>query len=155
MEYDKLKLKQMDSQFNEWRKIEAQKPARGWINLIRKVLGISSYNLAKMVGVNQARVIQVEKSEQAGTLKLKTLEKFAKALDCRLVYSLVPNNSLENIVKRQAKKIARKRISRVAHSMSLEAQGLDEETIEQQVEELTKELLNGSLKKLWSENNEI
>ena len=155
MKYDKLQLKQMDAKFDDWRKLQIQKPAKGWINLIRTVLGISSYRLAKMVGVNQARIIQVEKAEQNGAVKLQTLEKFAEALDCRLVYSLVPNTSLEHLVNKQAKKIAKNRVTRVAHSMKLEAQAVDEEAIQQQIQDQAKELLSGSLKKLWNENDEI
>jgi predicted DNA-binding mobile mystery protein A len=152
MKYDQLILKQVDNQLKDWNHIKNQKqPEKGWLEFIRKTLGLSSYKLSKMLKLNQSRVIQAEKSEQSGKIKLQTLVRFAEALDCKLVYGIVPKTSLEETIVNQAHKVAKKRIARVAHSMRLEAQGLDHKVLKNQVDIITKELLDGPLKKLWSD----
>jgi hypothetical protein len=46
----------------------------------------------------------------------------ARPLDCTLVYALVPNGSLDGLVREQARKVAAETVSRVDHSMKLEGQ---------------------------------
>ena len=46
----------------------------------------------------------------------------ARALDCTLVYALVPNGSLDGLVREQARKVAAETVFRVDHSMKLEGQ---------------------------------
>ena len=65
-------------------------PVRGWIKAIRAGLGMSSEQLAKRLGVRQPSVVSLEQSEAKGTIALATLRRVAEALDCTLVYALVP-----------------------------------------------------------------
>lgn len=100
-------------------------PIYGWINAIRFALGINSRQLGRKIGISGQGVLELEKSEVHDTIQLKTLKKVAEALDCRLVYSLVPNQPLEQKFKHKAQEIARKRMARTSHSMSLEDQSID------------------------------
>ena len=86
-------------------------------------------------------VADLEKSEAYGTIQLKTLRKAAEALDCTLVYALVPNASLEDAVRTRAREIARKELARIGHSMDLEAQGLSEREREAQIDEYVRKHL--------------
>src|SRR6266404_8337614 len=72
-------------------------PVRGWIKAIREALGMSTAQLAMRLGVKQPSVVALEQSEAKGTIELATLRRVAKALDCTLVYALVPGKPLEAI----------------------------------------------------------
>ncbi|MEO8883665.1 MAG: transcriptional regulator, partial [Devosia sp.] len=72
--------------------------------------------------------------EAAGTIQLQTLQKAAQALDCVLVYALVPNDSLEKSVNERARRIARRSVSRVAQTMSLEDQAATGRNAEDQID---------------------
>jgi predicted DNA-binding mobile mystery protein A len=55
---------------------------------------------------------------------LQSLERAAEALDCRLVYILVPNDSLEGRVNARAEAVAELHLSAVDHTMRLENQSV-------------------------------
>lgn len=97
-------------------------PVRGWIKAIRQALGMSSAQLAQRLRVKQPSVIALEQSEVKGTMELATLRRVAAALDCTLVYALLPNKPLEVMVRGQALTFARRRLEPVEHSMLLEDQ---------------------------------
>jgi len=97
-------------------------PVRGWIKAIRAALGMSTAQLAKRLRVKQPSVVALEQSEAKGTMELATLRRVAAALDCTLVYALVPNKPLEATVRDRARAFARRRLEPVEHSMLLENQ---------------------------------
>src|SRR5262245_57390023 len=70
-------------------------PPRGWIRAIRDALGMTGVQFARRLRVRPQSLDAVERSEANGTIQLKTLRRAAEALDCTLVYALVPNSSLE------------------------------------------------------------
>jgi len=152
MKSEQLMRKQLDSQFKAWGKIKHQPhPKKGWINLIRNALGISTRRLAKLVGVSQGQIVQFEKGELNQTLTIASLQKVADSMGCQLVYGLIPKTNLEDIITKRATEIAKKRVTRVSHSMKLEAQGVDAQTEQAQIKELANELRRGPSKKLWSD----
>ncbi len=74
-------------------------------------------------------------------ITLKSLRKEAEALDCRLVYALVPNEGgLRDIVRKQALRKDRDIVDPVDHSMMLEAQdvGNKQEKTDQLADELAR-----------------
>jgi predicted DNA-binding mobile mystery protein A len=97
-------------------------PVRGWVKAIREALGMSTAQLAKRLGIKQPSVVALEQSEAKGTIELATLRRVAEALDCTLVYALVPKNPLETMVRDRARAFARRRLEPVEHSMLLENQ---------------------------------
>jgi predicted DNA-binding mobile mystery protein A len=83
---------------------------------------------------------------------LHTLEDVATALNCKLVYALVPlEGGLLALVEKQAQKIAKQRLNQISHSMMLEKQSVETSLQQEQLKELINELLSGSLKYLWKE----
>jgi predicted DNA-binding mobile mystery protein A len=86
-------------------------PIRGWIKAIREALGMTSAQFAARLGVKQPSVVAIEQSEARGTIQLDTLRRAAAALDCTLVYALVPRESLEEIVRGRARELARKQLA--------------------------------------------
>ena len=109
-------------------------PPKGWIRAIRDALGMSGAQLGRRMGVKAQSVADIEKSEVSGTIQLKTLRRVAEALDCVVVYALVPRSSLNDMVQRKARKVASQELDRVAHTMDLEAQGLLQGEREEQIE---------------------
>ena len=105
--------------------VAIQRPLKGWLRAIREGLGMTGVQMARRLHARQPRIIEMEKGELAGALTLKTLERAAEALNCSLVYALVPKaGSLAMTIREQAKLAARKRRKHAAYSMQLEDQGL-------------------------------
>lgn len=141
----------LDVKLTEIKQIKAFiRPPKGWIKAIRNALGLTTTQLAKKLGVVQSRVFSIEKDEVLGNLKLKTLENVAQALDCQLVYALVPNKKLETMAYEQAEKKAKKMLNKVEHNMKLENQGA--KITDKELEALIKEFLKGSQSRLWDED---
>lgn len=127
------------------------RPPRGWIKAIREALGMTSKQLARRMGVSQPRASEIEKGELAGSLTLDTLQRAADALDCRLVYALVPRQSLQTLVEERAARLALARLSAAAHSMALEDQRVDEADAKSQLDELTRKLAKSEGPALWED----
>lgn len=81
-------------------------PAAGWIRTVRESLGMTTRQLGRRMGVAHTSVAGLEHGEVAGTLKLDTLRRAADALDCDLVYALVPRRPLTETVWTQARRKA-------------------------------------------------
>ena len=93
-------------------------PPKGWLRAVRDALGMNGRQFAARLGVSPVRITRLESDEVAGALSLNTLRKAADALDCVLVYGLVPKTSLEDTVKGQAMRKA-KEILRLNYDQGL------------------------------------
>ena len=139
----------LDERFKEMRPVKRfAVPARGWIKAIREGLGMSSAQLAKRLRISQPSVTNMEQSEAKGTIELATLRRVAEALDCSLIYALVPNKPLEMTVQGRALALARRRLAAIGHSMALEDQAVDARETEAQIDELIRTISPG---RLWDE----
>ena len=152
MNKQKLLLKQVTEKLKPWGSLGAQvRSARGWINTVRQALGMTTTQLANKLGVNQSRVVQLEQAEASDAITLRTLRKAAEAMECQLIYAIVPRESLENILRRQARRVAGRQMEQVSHSMLLEQQAVTPAQKEEQLNILTEELMQALGSKLWSE----
>jgi predicted DNA-binding mobile mystery protein A len=95
---------------------------------------MSGVQFARRLKVSPQSVDALEKSEANGSIKIETLRRAAEALDCTLVYALVPNTSLEDAVHDRARRIALRDLGRVAHTMKLEAQGTGDADLEARID---------------------
>ncbi len=109
-------------------------PPKGWVRAIRDALGMTGVQLAARLGVRPQSVETLEQSEENGTIQLKTLRRAAEALDCTLVYALVPNDTLTGAARARARAIALRDLGHVAHSMKLEAQDTGDADLEARIE---------------------
>lgn len=142
--------KQLDKRLNKLRNSDAlSRPPRGWIKAIREALGMTTTQFGKRLGVSQSTALGFEKSEVSKGITLETLERAARALDCRLVYALVPSKPLELLVEGQARELAKKRLRATSHSMALEDQRVDEADERDHLERLVQKLLNQPGSALW------
>lgn len=118
----------------------AARPRSGWIRAIRGALGMSQAVLAERLGVSAAAVNQLERAELHGGITISKLSEVAGALDCTLVYALVPNSTLERTVTTQARAVASRLLGYAARTMALEDQDIDEarrgEAVERYAEDL-------------------
>ncbi|MDI4655882.1 MULTISPECIES: mobile mystery protein A [Xanthobacter] len=124
-------------------------PPKGWIRALRDALGMTGAQLGHRMGIRPQTVEAIEKSEAAGSIQLSTLRRAAEALDCTLVYALVPNSSLDETVDARARQIAMRDLQRVAHTMRLEAQETSGSDFEARVQAYIRDRL--SERDLWSE----
>jgi predicted DNA-binding mobile mystery protein A len=124
------------------------RPVRGWIKAIREALGMTAAQLAKRLGVKQPSVVAIEQSEAKGTIELATLRRAAEALDCTLVYALVPNKPLEQTVRERARLFARRRLEPIEHSMALEDQKVQSNETGALIDEILRET---NPRRFWDE----
>ena len=131
--------RQLDKRLNTLHNTEVfARPPRGWVKAIREALGMTTAQMARRLGVAQSRAVTIEQAEAKGTITLNSLEKAAQALDCRLVYVLVPRKPLEALVEDRAQALAKKRLKSTAHSMALEDQSVETEDESEQLKALTR-----------------
>ena len=129
------------------------RPPRGWLKAIRESLGMTTAQLGKRLGVAQSRAVVIEQAEVRGTITLNTLEKAAAALDCCLVYTLVPRKPLDELIADRAKSLAKQRLQSTRHSMALEAQVVDAADEQEQLKRMVQRLLDKTGSELWEERS--
>lgn len=147
-----LMIPQLDDALEAYRLASGSpRPPSGWIKAIREAIGMTKAQLAQRVHLSPSTVNTLERSEARGAITLESLDKLARAMDCRLVYAIVPNGqrSLEQLVRERAELVARRQHSRVSHTMRLEEQGLDERQEKRQLKRIVESLLSGSKRELW------
>jgi predicted DNA-binding mobile mystery protein A len=148
--YQKSALEQLDTSLIRFAPLrEVPPPRNGWIRAIRDALGMSGRQLGKRLGVSKMRVADMERAEVTGATSLKTLRRAAEAMDCVLVYALVPKSSLKETLRKQARHKARQDTVRAAHTMGLEDQALSKEESGKAMEMATESLLDKMPKTLW------
>src|ERR1039457_3016532 len=130
----------LDERFEELRPVTRYSaPVRGWIKAVREALGMTTAQLAKRLRVKQPSVVAIEQSEAKGTIELATLRRVAEALDCTLVYVLIPNQPLEATVRDRARAFGRRRREPIEHSMLLEDQNVTPRDAEASLDEIVRE----------------
>jgi predicted DNA-binding mobile mystery protein A len=137
--YQFIRLKYLD---NLNKKIEPlrseQVPPQGWLRIVREGLGLSLRAVAEKLDATPQTVHAFERREAAGTLTLANLRKTAAAMNCEVVYFLVP----EEAKAKTFTKLAAAQSGFLAylldteHSMQLEDQGVGD--IEERVESAAK-----------------
>ena len=146
-----LARKNLDRRLNGVGRDAMSMPPYGWLKAIRQALGMSATKVAERMGVTRPRVAAIEKAEVTGGTTLKTLREAAEAMDCVLVYAIVPRTSLDQIVREQAGKKADAELARLDHTMRLENQALVTSDLVDERERLVREILSGSSRRLWDE----
>src|SRR3989338_7238693 len=140
-----LSIKQLDQQLLILKDNGAMNmPMEGWVRSVRKALGMTIKQLAKRLGVNASRVVKIEMSEPKGAVTLRTMQEVAEQLGCIFTYQFLPKTSLEELVKQRAMSIAGASVQRTAHSMDLESQSVEKKWSNEQMIEMTDELLQKS-----------
>lgn len=141
-EFRDLRLRQLDRTTAPFRATRGiSRPSKGWIRTIRLALNISSAELARRLGTSRQLPLQLEKSEAEDRITLKSLRAVANALDCDLVYALVPRaDSMRELLETRAHNEAKRNVLGVEHSMALEDQAVGklDEAVEAETRRLVK-----------------
>jgi transcriptional regulator with XRE-family HTH domain len=69
---------------------KSRRPAEGWLRAMRQATGTPVDEIARDMKFTPKMVFQMERSEQQNTITLERLGKMARALQCDLVYGIVP-----------------------------------------------------------------
>ena len=132
------------------RQLDGFSPMRmGWIKSMRKALGMSAPDLANRIGVTKAAIYQAERKEREGGVTIRQMEKLAEGLGGRFVFAIVPEGSIDDVVRGQARRKAAAIIKRASAHMALEAQSLSAEQTERQINDLTNTLLRERPADFW------
>lgn len=124
-------------------------PPEGWLKTVRNALGMSGAALASRLGVTKARIPKAEKDELSGSVTLKTMQNMAEAMNCKFVYAIIPNDSVDDIIWQQAQKKAKQQIDAAAVHMALEAQSLNNDQTQFEIERIAKELMQKMPQSFW------
>lgn len=110
------------------------RPVKGWISAMREVSGVTLRELASKLGISHQSVAALEKAEAEERITLKRLRNAADALECELVYALVPKKgTVADFAQAKSLKDATDRVLAVEHSMALEGQQVG--GVEQKIKE--------------------
>lgn len=127
-------------------------PSEGWLRTVRKALGMSGAQLARRMNITRGAISNVEKAELEGSVTLKTMQQLAAAMNCRLVYAIVPEDDMNALVERRAQERAKALIKEASIHMALEDQALSENRLKQETQRLAKELLEKRKSELWNDD---
>jgi predicted DNA-binding mobile mystery protein A len=111
-------------------KASAVRPTRGWLRAVRESIGARQEAIAKKMGVQRQSYARMEITEAQGSISLNTLQRAAAAMDCEVVYYLVPRESVaknyRELAHRHDPKF--KHLQASEHSMALEDQAVGDLT---------------------------
>lgn len=127
------------------------RPQKGWLKAIRDALGMTMRQMAVRARISQPSVAAWEKSEAHESITLGKLREAAEALDCELVYALVPRKPLQDMVEERARLLADSQLARTHHTMSLENQAVSGKALTEERDRIVTELLAGNPGQLWED----
>jgi predicted DNA-binding mobile mystery protein A len=125
-------------------------PSKGWINNFRTALKMSLRQLGNRLQISPQSVKEIEEREANGTITIKSMRDVANALDMQLVYGFISkHDSLEQMIEKRAKELAKEIVMRTHNTMTLEAQENSAERIEQAIAQKSAEIKYEMPKYLW------
>lgn len=151
-EKQNLMIEQLDKKFKSIQTVSKSMvvPTNGWINTLRKTLNISLKQLGKKLNVSSQNINQFEQREKDGSISIQKLKDVADALDMNFVYTFIPKDgSLENLVEKRSKQVAKEIVMRTSHTMKLEDQENSEERIDKAIKDRAEKIKNELPKYLW------
>jgi predicted DNA-binding mobile mystery protein A len=142
-QYRNLRLRQVSRSLAPFENARTEvRPKRGWLRTVRKALGMTLKEVGKSMGISPSHLISFEKAEARDRITLASLKKYADAMECELVYALVPKSgTFAELAEHRARNEALKRVLPVQHSMALENQAPGE--VEDKIREETRRILKG------------
>ena len=147
----KLMIENMDRKlqlFAEAGKLEI--PSKGWINSIRTTLNMTLEQFGEKLGITRQGTRRIEISEASGTISINLLKEAGKAINMKLVYGFIPmDNSLESMIEERARKLAEMIVTRSSIQMNLEGQGVSEERIKRNIDDMVYDYTKEVPKVLW------
>ena len=126
-----------------------QKPSEGWLPVLRKALGMSGAEVAVRMGVSRNAIYQAERNEREGAITINQMQKLADAMGGRFVYAIVPDGSVDELIRAQALQKAESRVRRASAHMALEKQSLSSAQTRERIAALADELVRDMPPDFW------
>lgn len=126
-------------------------PPEGWVKTIRGALGMSAPQLARRLGVTKAAVYQSERRELDGEVTIKHMEAIAKGMGCRFAYAIIPETSIDEVVRTQALRKSEAIVSRAHTHMALEQQALPDSRNNDEIVRLAEKMVSDQPAGFWDE----
>ena len=147
----KLLVEQIDKKIAPFKAVNnVVVPNVGWISAIRNALNMTMAQLGDKLNMTRQGVKYHEESEVKGSISINTLRDIGEAMDLKLVYGFVPKDgTIGNLVDKKAIALAKIIVQRTNQNMLLEDQGIYNEKLDRNIEELAKELKREMSKSLW------
>lgn len=99
------------------------RPQRGWLRAVREALGLTLEIVGTKLGQSRRRIQEFEEAEANDRITLHSLRRVAAAMDCELVYAIVPKSgTITELAERRVRNQAAEDVLDVEHSMALEDQ---------------------------------
>lgn len=104
----------------------ATKPARGWLRAVRDAVELSQEQVARKLGVKRQSYADLEQAEERGAATLNSIRRAAEAMDCELVYFVVPREGVAGTFSELARNYDPQfqHLQASEHSMALEGQAV-------------------------------
>jgi len=156
-DFKNLMRKQIDEKLKPLSAVGTSPPPKsGWLKAIREALIMTAEQAGTRVNTRRQVWLKVEEGEVKGTVSLNTLRKYAAALNCRLVYAIVPQEeSLEAILRKRAREVAAQIMVRTQHTMALEEQEVSDAERERQIAVMTEQLMRNLSPRIWENIHEL
>ena len=143
-EYRDLRRQQLERSLKPFVKAKHEpRPQRGWLRAIREGLGLSLENVAQKARDTRQHILRFEVAEANDKITLNSLKRVAAAMDCELVYAIVPKSgTLTELAEARARDQAREDVLDVENTMALENQAPG--NVEKLIDDETKRRLKKS-----------
>jgi predicted DNA-binding mobile mystery protein A len=100
----KLARKRLDVEMKPYRQAGKDKnPTSELLRAVRQVLRIPVAEIAQKMGVNRSAVHDLEAREESGAIMMRSMERMAEAMGCKLVYGIIPEGgkTLEELAEKR------------------------------------------------------
>ena len=125
-------------------------PTRGWIYAIRSALDMSLRQLGGRLDMTPQGVRKLETSEAKGTITINKMKEMGRALEMEFVYGFVSRHGgIEEMIEHRARQLAQEIVSRTHQTMILEDQQVTQDTLREEVQDLTASIVSELPKHIW------
>jgi len=82
---------------------KVENPTEDLLRAVRQALGIPMKEMARKMKMNPSVIFRLERSQARGTISLNALVRVAEAMECEVVYAVVPQDgqTLEELADRR------------------------------------------------------
>jgi predicted DNA-binding mobile mystery protein A len=105
---------------------DVRRPSKGWLRAVRDAIGMTRSKVAERMGISRQSYTALEQAEADRSITLKSLDRAADAMDCEVIYFLVPKQRDGGTFAALAQDHdpAFRQLKKTEHSMALEGQAV-------------------------------
>ncbi len=146
--FEDLKRKQISNAIQKKTSVPIEKIGHR-LKDIRISLGMTQKQLAEKINIKQSEVSRIEKNAEVSSLV--NIQRYAQALGLDFQGVFTSERTLEEIIKDQAEKKAKKILERTFSNMAMEKQAPQDEAYRFQFNKLVEEFISNPNSGLWEE----